>query len=90
MANLFQVNITTAEEVIFEGKALSLVVPAELGFLGILANHAPLIANLKSGKITIRDSKDKVREFNSGGDGFVEVLNNQVTLLLDKVLIPAP
>jgi F0F1-type ATP synthase epsilon subunit len=52
----FQVGIYSRDKVIYEGKATSLIVPSELGYLGVLADHAPLVAKLSEGKITIRNS----------------------------------
>lgn len=84
MAKLFEVNILNPEKVIYKGQIISLVVPAEFGYLGVLADHAPLIANLVPGKITIREGSDKVINIDSGSNGFLEIQENKVSLLLDS------
>jgi F-type H+-transporting ATPase subunit epsilon len=84
MEKQFQVNIVTPEQLVYSGRISSMVVPAELGYLGILANHAPLIANLVPGKISMRDGAKQLTTIDSKAKGFLKILNNNVTLLLDK------
>jgi F-type H+-transporting ATPase subunit epsilon len=85
MENLFEINILTPEKTAYKGKAYSLVVPAELGYLGVLANHAPLIAHLVPGKIIFKEESGKLTMIYSKGKGFLEVLNNNATLLVDGI-----
>jgi F-type H+-transporting ATPase subunit epsilon len=80
----FHVSILTPEKQIFEGESTSLIVPAELGYLGILANHAPLIANLKPGNITFRSIFGSESKIANKGKGFIEVIGNKATILLDS------
>lgn len=82
---LFNAQIITADKRIFEGEISSLVVPSELGYLGVLADHAPLIANLRPGKITFRDNSGFEKEIINKGKGFIEVIRNKATILLDSV-----
>ncbi len=82
MAKAFQVGIYAADKIIYEGQATSLVVPGELGFLGVLADHAPLAAKLSGGKIILRTPQGDTRVINSSSTGFLQVLRNQATLLL--------
>ena len=84
MAKLFHVKITTPEKMLFESKASSVTAPGEIGYLGILADHAPLITTLVPGKVSIRDGTGKRTVISSPGGGFLEVLKNNVTLLLDS------
>ncbi|MDD5085666.1 MAG: hypothetical protein PHE61_06460 [Candidatus Omnitrophica bacterium] len=85
MANTFRARIITPSETVFHGMVSSIIVPAETGYLGVLANHAPLAANIVSGKITLREDSGKTAIFYSKGEGFLEVLENNATLLLDSV-----
>ncbi len=81
----FKVSVITPQRIVYEGQASSLIAPAELGYLGVLADHAPLIANLVPGKITIRGPSDRTKIFNSAGKGIIEVLENNVSLLIDSI-----
>jgi len=82
MAKNFQLKIITPSKIIYEGEVDSLIVPGEAGYLGVLADHAPLISTLRPGKITVSESAGRVKVFNSPGKGFIEVIKNQATLLL--------
>lgn len=89
MAKKFKLSIVTPERIIYEGSAVSLIVPAALGYLGVLANHAPLVASLRSGKIIFRNETEKSQTFNYQGAGIIEVLENNVNILLRQPLPPA-
>ena len=82
MAKTFNLSIVAPDKVFAERKCVSLVVPSELGYMGILANHAPLVANLAKGRIVLRDDSGRTEEFLSAGPGFIEVLNNEVVIIL--------
>ena len=89
MAALFHVNITIPDRVAYDGEASSLVVPAQLGYLGVLAHHAPIIAQLKPGKITLRDPNDKITTFDLKANGFLEFSENKATIMLDSLESPS-
>ena len=82
MSKIFQVGIYSSDQTLFEGEAISLRVPSVLGYLGVLAEHAPLIAKLSSGKITIRTRQGNTQVIDSSVGGFLQVLQNQATILL--------
>lgn len=82
MAKLFNLKIITPEKVVYEGRISSLVLPCEFGYLGVLADHRPLIAFVRSGRISLKDESDKAVNFQYQGTGFLEVLNNTATVIL--------
>ena len=84
MEKLFQVSIVTPDKIVYEGEIYSLIAPGEAGYVGILADHAPLVANLVSGKITMKESPGSVKIIESKEKGFLEVMKNRVTILLDN------
>jgi len=79
----FHLSIVTPEETFLEEMVESIVVPGAKGYLGVLANHAPLITPLRPGKITIRRSGRSGEEILAVSGGFLEVANNQTTVLAD-------
>jgi len=81
---LFKIHISTPEKTIYEGEISSLIAPGELGYLGVLVDHAPLIANLVPGKIIIRDEAVQPTIFNCKSTGILEVLKNNVNVLVDE------
>ena len=74
--------IITPDKKLFEGEAKSLTVPGSEGSLGILNNHAPMIASLKKGKVKVTTEKLDVKFFDIHG-GVVEVLKNKVVVLAE-------
>src|SRR5210317_1217004 len=79
---MFKLSIVTPEKIFFEDEVNSLIVPGSEGYLGVLSNHAPLITALKSGEIDIKD-KDNNDLILAVTGGFLEVSNNQASLLCD-------
>lgn len=74
-----RVEILSPDKLIYEGEAESLQLPGKDGSFGILNNHAPIIATLKSGSVKIT-SNGSVQSFEING-GVVEVVNNRVIIL---------
>lgn len=83
MAKLFDVSILTPLKTVYKGKASSLVAPAQTGYLGILANHAPMVTTIGGGKISVKEESGSTKTILCQGKGLLEVVNNQVTLLLE-------
>lgn len=84
MANQFHLAIMTQELTIFDGQVESLVAPAEMGYLGVLAHHAPLVTTLVPGKITFRTGPGETTSLSSKGRGFLEVSKDSAILILDS------
>ncbi len=78
----YQLSIVTPEETVFDEAVVSLIAPGAEGYLGVLAQHAPLITPLQPGKITIRLPGETELILAVAG-GFLEVANNQATILAD-------
>ncbi|MHB9131898.1 MAG: ATP synthase F1 subunit epsilon [Armatimonadota bacterium] len=84
MALGFTVEVVSADRKIFSGQATSLVVPAQDGYLGILRGHAPLIAALTIGAVTIIPANNTPPIEIAVDGGFVEVAAEHVTILADS------
>ncbi len=82
MGKTFQLNILTPEKTVYAGSAASLTAPGEAGYLGVLADHAPLVTTLLPGKIFFKDQAGKQTILESEGKGFLEVFKNEVTVIL--------
>jgi F-type H+-transporting ATPase subunit epsilon len=80
MATL-HVEIVTAERELFNGEAELVSAPGIDGRLGILPEHAPLLAVLGAGALRLILQGEEDVLFVSGG--FLEVSNNTVTVLAD-------
>ncbi|MEO5366636.1 MAG: F0F1 ATP synthase subunit epsilon [Magnetococcus sp. WYHC-3] len=84
MGFTFHLDVVSAEAEIFAGPAEMLFVPTVAGELGILAHHAPLLAELRPGELRVRDREGRQRAFFVGG-GLLEVQPARVTVLADTV-----
>ena len=80
----FTLKIVTPDEIFFEGQVEHVEVPGALGYLGILANHAPLVTPVEKGNLTYRDEQGKTETLKVEG-GFLEVSKNKVLVLTDRV-----
>jgi F-type H+-transporting ATPase subunit epsilon len=80
-----QVEVVSAEGAIFSGAAQFLSLPGELGELGVLPGHTPLITRIKPGTVHIqRDTGEEELVFIAGG--ILEVQPHQVTVLADTAM----
>ncbi len=84
MSATFEVRILTPEEAVFSGKATHVLAPGALGYLGILAHHAPLMTTLSSGRLEVRGADGLERVYLVDG-GFLEVSDNAVRVLADRL-----
>ena len=76
-----QFEMVTAERLLFSGEVDSLVAPGTAGELGILPHHAPLLTTLRPGELRIMQGGQERAMAVTGG--FLEVLDNRVTVLAD-------
>lgn len=86
MAMTLHVDIVSAEEEIYSGKAAAVFAPAEMGEVGIFPRHAPLIARLDPGEVRIRHEDDENEDFVFVSGGMVEVQPHIVTILADTAI----
>jgi F-type H+-transporting ATPase subunit epsilon len=83
MSKAFKITIVTAEQQVYDGEAVSVILPGLSGYLGVLANHAPLVTALVPGVLTIR-TDDSNTEYLAIGTGFVEIANNAMSIMCDS------
>ena len=86
MAMTIHVDIVSAEASIYSGLAEFVVVPAEMGEVGIYPRHTPLLTRIKAGSVRIK-SPDKAEEdliYVSGG--ILEVQPGVITILSDTAI----
>ena len=74
--------ILTPERKIFSGDVYGVQLPGISGLFEVLDKHAPLVSALKAGKLKILKDKSNNALYNIQG-GFVEVLNNKTTVLVE-------
>jgi F-type H+-transporting ATPase subunit epsilon len=75
--------ILTPEKKLFSGEVVGVQMPGISGSFEVLDKHAPLVSALKAGRLKVlRDKHHHTAYFDIQG-GFVEVLNNKVTVLVE-------
>ena len=80
------VDVVSAEESIFSGEATLVSLPGEVGELGILPKHAPLITRIPPGAVRIQRADNKEEEFVFVAGGILEVQPHCVTVLADTAI----
>lgn len=86
MALTIHVDVVSAEKALFSGVAEVVIVPGEMGELGIYPRHAPLLTRIKPGSVRIKlpDQSEEVLIYVSGG--MLEVQPSMVTILADTAI----
>ncbi len=82
----FELEILTPNRKVYAGKVTSLIAPGAYGYLGVWSSHAPMVAALKPGRVTYRDTSGNTTILESKGSGLLEVSQTLATLLADEVV----
>ncbi|MDA8094761.1 MAG: F0F1 ATP synthase subunit epsilon [Betaproteobacteria bacterium] len=86
MAMTVHVDIVSPEECLFSGLARFLIVPAEMGEVGIFPHHAPMITRIRPGTVRIDRVHPDPDEFIFISGGILEVQPQCVTILSDTAV----
>ena len=88
-SHIMTLEILTPEKKLYSGDVYGVQMPGISGSFEVLEKHAPLVSALKAGRIKVLKDKltasggqNHVAHFDIQG-GFVEVLNNKVTILVE-------
>ena len=79
--------ILTPEKKLFSGDVFGVQMPGISGSFEVLDKHAPLVSALKAGRIKVLRDKQTPSAFYDIQSGFVEVLNNKVTVLVEGAMV---
>jgi F-type H+-transporting ATPase subunit epsilon len=80
------VDVVSAEESIYSGEALFVVLPGEAGELGIYPRHTPLITRIKPGSVRIQPAGGGEEELIFVQGGILEVQPGVITVLADTAI----
>lgn len=86
MAKPFKLDVVSPEATVWSGEAIFLVARTPEGEIGIMADHEPMLASLVTSAVAIEGADGSKTTVGVHG-GFLQVLNNQVTLLTDRAQI---
>ena len=86
MAKTLHVDIVSAEQAIYSGEATMVIAPGEVGELGILPEHMPLITRIKPGTVEITPAGGGEKQLIFVAGGILEVQPKVVTVLADTAI----
>ena len=86
MANTIHIDVVSAEESIYSGEAEFVVLPGEVGELGIYPRHTPLITRIKPGTVRIQPTGGGAEELIFVAGGILEVQPRVITVLADTAI----
>ncbi|HNQ04693.1 MAG TPA: F0F1 ATP synthase subunit epsilon [Thiobacillaceae bacterium] len=86
MAMTIHVDIVSAEAAIYSGLAEYVIVPAEMGEVGIYPRHTPLLTRLKPGSVRIKSPDKGEEDVIYVSSGLLEVQPGIVTILSDSAI----
>jgi F-type H+-transporting ATPase subunit epsilon len=84
MAETIALEIISFQEIFMRSEIRDLYIPAFLGEAGVKSDHLPYLSLLKAGEISYLDL-DGVRHYLYSGEGFLEVRDNRITLIIDAI-----
>jgi F-type H+-transporting ATPase subunit epsilon len=82
MDKIIKFEIVTPEKIVLKDEIVEVTVPTREGDLTILPHHAPIVAMLRPGVLTIK-KKDGSIDVAFVAGGFLEVLRDKVVVLAD-------
>jgi F-type H+-transporting ATPase subunit epsilon len=85
--HMVDVEVLTPEGEVWSGEARQVSTRSGTGELGILANHAPLLAALRPTELRLHLSESEVRRY-AQAHGWLQVYGNQARLLLEEAIAP--
>jgi len=84
MAETFRFDLVSPERVLVSEDVSEVIVPSNEGDFGMLPNHAPIIASLRPGALTVRGSGGERKYFVRGG--LAEGGPEQLTVLAQRAM----
>ena len=80
--NTFYLKVIAANRVFYSGRCRSIIVPEFDGQKEILAHHEDMVIAVDEGEMRFQPEGSDNWEYAVVGMGFVEIVNNRVTLLV--------
>jgi F-type H+-transporting ATPase subunit epsilon len=83
----FEVEVLTPEGEVFSGEVRQVSTRTAVGEIGILANHAPLLAALKPAELRLHVSDSETKTY-AQAHGWLQVFGNHARLLVEEAIAP--
>lgn len=85
--HMIDVEVLTPEGEVFEGEARQVSTRTEVGEIGILANHTPLLAALRPTELRLKVSDSETKRY-AQAHGWLQVFGNRARLLVEEAIAP--
>ncbi|MET0559284.1 MAG: ATP synthase F1 subunit epsilon [Solirubrobacterales bacterium] len=85
--HMIDVEVLTPEGEVFEGEARQVSTRTEVGQIGVLANHAPLLAALRPTELRLKISDSETKRY-AQAHGWLQIFGNRARLLVEEALPP--
>lgn len=85
--HMVDVEVLTPEGEVWSGEARQVSTRTEVGELGILANHAPLLAALRPTELRLHLSESETKRY-AQAHGWLQIFGNRARLLLEEAVPP--
>jgi F-type H+-transporting ATPase subunit epsilon len=83
----FPVEVLTPEGEVFNGEVEMVSTRTEVGEVGVLANHEPLLATLDPAELRLHLSEGEIKRY-AQGEGYLQVFGNQALVLVEECVEP--
>jgi F-type H+-transporting ATPase subunit epsilon len=83
----FAVEVLTPEGLVFGGEAEMVSTRTEVGEIGVLANHAPVLALLAPAELRLHISENEIKRY-AQGEGYLQVHSNRALVLVEDCIEP--
>ncbi len=84
MADTLQFSLVSPERELYSGNVDQVDIPGTEGDLGIMPNHSPLMAAIRTGTITVTENGTETKFFVQGG--FADVTPSGLTVLAERAV----
>lgn len=85
--HMVDVEVLTPEGEVWSGEARQVSTRTEVGEIGILANHAPVLAALRPTELRLHVSDSETKRY-AQAHGWLQVYGNTARLLLEEAIPP--
>jgi F-type H+-transporting ATPase subunit epsilon len=86
MSMTIQIEIVSAESTLFTGMAEYVIVPGEMGELGIYPRHTQLLSRLKAGSVRVKLPDTDAEELIYVSGGMLEVQPHGIIVLAEEAM----
>src|SRR3954462_2381090 len=83
----FRVEVLTPEGQVFDDEGEMVSTRTEVGSIGVLANHQPLLGMLVPTELRLYKTDSDVERF-AQGEGYIQVSGSEVLVLVEEALRP--